>query len=143
MAIRLLSRCGVGGMPRPPEHVTGKTGGCLGAGEGNLEHTTKFGCTSEAIAVEVKAGGLPRPPEGVAGQTDGCLEVGVGIGEHVTKFGCNADAGGCGLAGGGGTRRGGTTGKVAEGKADSDESNCSAGGGNSRAMRKASQATVV
>ena len=31
----------IGGMPRPPEHLTGEAGGCFEAGGGTDEHTTK------------------------------------------------------------------------------------------------------
>ena len=84
----------VGGMPRPPEHLTGKTGGCFDAGGGTDEHSTKFGCKSEAIgcsnvcevidgsivAIEEVKGGLPRPPELAAGGT--CLPRGAQIAQH-------------------------------------------------------------
>jgi len=66
-----------------------------------------------------------------------------GVGEHANKSGFNADAGGCGLAGAGSTRRGSKAGKWADIGSSKVESNCSAGAGNSRAMRKASSAGMV
>ena len=88
----------VGGMPRPPECSTGKTGGCLDAGGGTEEHSTKFGCKSEAIgssnvgeasdgsivAIEELKGGLPRPPEFAAGGTGLPRDVQIVVETHLS-----------------------------------------------------------
>ena len=72
----------VGGMPRPPEHVTGNADGDSRAVGGPDEHGTKAGCSSEAgacsigggdsrggaadstVHIEVVQGAMPRPPGG-------------------------------------------------------------------------------
>ena len=91
----------IGGMPRPPEHLSCKADGCFEASGDIDEHGFKFGCKSSAggcnidsgagvggtVAIEEVQGGLPRPPEVVDVGTSFPCDKPVGVETHLSHQG--------------------------------------------------------